>query len=276
MFGKHEGFHGRSFGPAHIGLLLVTLGLTGLAVYLTRKCKQKTFRRMYIGACCFLVVSEIIKWTWDGMVLKRIDFASTLPMYICSITMFVIPLALLCKGSVRQAALGHIATLNIIGAVAGVVFSTVILKFPFFHLNVINSFLYHAVLLFVGITAWTSKLYRPTVKDLGLFFLPCLVMAIPVIACDMRFGWDYMFLNKGFDTPFSILSRVLPQPVYIMVMLLGYYAVTVALFYIPTIVRAVRHRARPIATPESLWVEEANAATEEIVAEKANADCRQE
>lgn len=259
MFGKHEGFHGKPFGLAHILLLVAIFALTLLAVYATRKCKEKTFRRFYLAAFCFLVASEVIKWAWDGTVLKRFDFAASFPMYLCSITMFVIPIALFAKGNFRRAAFGHIATLNIIGAVAGVVFSTIIRKFPFFHLNVINSFLYHGVLLFVGLTAWTSKMYRPQIKDLGLFFLPCLVMAIPVIACDIRFGWDYMFLNKGFDTPFEILSRAVPQPIYILLMLLGYYCITVALFYIPTIVRTARPCARPVATPESLWSEEETA-----------------
>lgn len=257
MFGKHEGFHGKPFGLAHIVLLALTLFGTCLAVFLLRKSKHETIRKLYNGCLVFLVISHLAKWTWDYVMYRHFDLIGSLPMFICSITMFVIPLAVYGKGLWKRAALGHIATLNVIGAVGGVVFSTVIMRFPFYHFNVLNSFIYHGVLLFVGLIAWVTRYYRPKAGDLGLFFVPCVVMAVPVVVCNELFGWDYMFLHNGKDTPFAILSRAVPKPIYILIMMAGYYAVTLLSFYIPTVVRAARpYPSRPIQTPESLWVDE--------------------
>lgn len=242
MFDKCNGFHGRLFGPSHIIMTLVTLSAAVLLVFFLRKMKHKNVRRLMQIFCFFMLVSDMIKWIWELVEFGRIDPAESLPLYTCSIIIFALPFAAFGKGNVQRSALSFICTLNVMGAFLGVILSKLFVRYPFYHLNVLNSFLYHGVLIFLGLLPWATRYYVPEKRDLGLFFIPFLAMAVPVIILNGIFHWDYMFLHDGAGTPFNILSRMVPPPVYIFLVILGYYAAPVVLFYVPTIVRAVKAR----------------------------------
>lgn len=240
--GRWEGFHSKSFSLAHVLLLIVTVTISIGLAFLLRKVEHKKIHKTIKVFACIMLFSDIIKWIWDFSVLGKFSFEKSFPFYICSLIIYVLPFVAFGKGKVQRACLACLSTICIVGGFFGILFNVTVTQFPFFHLNVLNSFLYHGIMLFISFWMWFSKVYVPNIKDTYMFYIPFLVFSIPVLILDLCFGWDYMFFNGGIDTPFNIVFRAVPHPVYIILLYLGLYIINILIFYIPTITRYFKNK----------------------------------
>lgn len=247
--GKWEGYQSKTFSLEHILLLLVTVTISIGLAFLLRKVEHKKIHKTLKVFACIMLFSDIIKWIWDFSVLGKFEMSKSFPFYICSLIIYVLPFVAFSKGKVQQSCMACLSTICIVGGFFGILFNVTVTQFPFYHLNVLNSFLYHGIMLFISFWMWFSKFYVPKIQDTYLFYIPFVIFSIPVLILDLVFGWDYMFFNGGIDTPFNILFKLVPHPIYIILIYVGFYIINLLIFYIPTIVRHFKNKT-PMKTKE--------------------------
>lgn len=238
------------FGTGHIIFIVFAVLTLPLLAWLSRKLGEKKYRIILTVLFVAATVLEVIKIALEGYQdIKygggKFNYGGLLPLYLCSMFMYVMPFAIWGKGRVKQCACSFLATFGIIGALANLVYPQILNGYPVWSFAGLHSMLYHYTMMYVGISFWVTGYYKPQIKDIFHSYIPLAIFSVPVIIIDYVFKFDYMFYRGDFF-PFSILAQHMPDPVWTAVLLVGYLAVNALLFYLPYyIVTRVRAKKSP-------------------------------
>lgn len=221
------------FNTAHIIFIVFTIISIPLLAYFLRKTDHKKIKKYLIIYWITATVLEVFKIAWETVQIGRMNWGGLLPLYLCSIPLYIMPLAIWGKGKVKHSVLAFISTFAIIGGIANTVMPTILNDYPLFtSFAGTHSMVFHYFMIFTGVFLWTSGYYKPKVSDIFWAWLPLAIFSVPVIILNYTFGWDYMFYSGGFF-PFSVLSNLMPKPVWTIFLFFGYMAVGGLLFYGP-------------------------------------------
>lgn len=173
-----------------------------------------------------------IYWVWEYHTYGRFDFASTLPLFLCSLFWMMLPIGMFLRpGFLKQMALANVATIGLVTGILGFVFNTHLNHFGFFTFIPMRSLFYHFLMMFGAVLLWTSGYYKPRAGDQWRGFLPVLGLLIPGYILNRLYGYDYGYMNGGLGTPIEILSRVMPKALFLLVLYGGLFLVLWGMFY---------------------------------------------
>ena len=135
--------------------------------------------------------------------------SSNLPLFLCSIQLFTIPLAAFSKGRVQEAALDFVFIFGSIGALGGTYLAGNIFGgSPVLSADVFFSVATHSVSGFAALYIGFSGL--ASMRKENIFITACIMVCFEIIAyvCNMLFDCNYMFLDNSAGTPFSIVETI--------------------------------------------------------------------
>ncbi len=142
-----------------------------------------------------------ILWRFVFFFVKKSNLTELWPMYPCNFGGIVIPIIALCNNQLgkRMFYLFGFIGACLTFAVPEGIFCSDIMVFP-----ILKSVLQHTGLLLIPAFEYTSKSFRPSVKDYPLIIIGCLIHVFNCEVIDRLLGLngDYMFFRSGL--PFVI------------------------------------------------------------------------
>lgn len=193
--------------------------------------KRKKYIRPVFKTIFFtLIIFEVLIDIWDSMagLHRGFDFSISLPLYPCSIFMFVLPFIIWGKELEKKMACGYVCTLGLIGAGINFLYPATRLadysciSFPSFH-----TFFYHGSMLFVALVVLASGMYSlcdfKSWKEPFLASVPGLIFSIPANLMNFSaIGSDYMYFTGQHELAGKILQGNINLYLVMSVMYLFY------------------------------------------------------
>lgn len=226
---------GKLFSPLHIVIMVILTIAVPLAAFLLRKIGEKKIRIIFTVLWAVVSSLEVVKIVWESATNPNgFEATGILPLYLCSLFMYVMPFALWIKPTswLRRSACGFLCTLNLIGGLVNFVYPVNVLSnYSAISFAGLHTLFYHAAMVFVALLMLFSGYYRFELKDAYLAFIPVAVFSIPANIVNFTINADYMFFHGNFF-PFSIIASHMPVWLWVIVLYIGYFAVPY-LFYVP-------------------------------------------
>lgn len=228
---------GRLFSPLHIVFMVILIISVPLLAWLLRKMDKKKMKILFIVLWATISVLEVVKIVWESCTNPNgFEVTGILPLYICSIFMYVMPFAVGGEASVaRRSACAFVCTLNLIGGLVNFIYpSNVLTSYSCISFAGLHTLFYHGTMVFVALLMLFSGYYSfKNIKDAILAFIPLVIVSIPANIINFVYGCSYMFFRGGF--PFSIISDHLPEWLWIIILYVA-YALIPFLFYLPSFI----------------------------------------
>ena len=156
-----------------------------------------------------------------------------LPLFLCSMQMFFIPMAAYCKGKLRDAALDFVFIFGILGAVLGTYGAAQNYGcYPVISFNNVVSGITHTIAgfasLYIVISGMASMKRSNIAWTYGILVALCIVAYVANVLVD----YNYMFLMRGDGTPYDILYNLVGgSPVWYPVGVAGLFLIYITIFY---------------------------------------------
>ncbi len=233
-----EQLPGTMFSTLHFVVAGILLAIVIIFAILICK-KEKLIKPVFSVLWVTVTVLEVVKIVWESTTGNevRLEVTGILPLYPCSIFMYVMPFAVWGKGKVKHVACSYVCTLGLLGALVNFFYPmTVLFRYSIISFSAMHSMIYHAIMLFTCLTMIISKYHKYTnvtsFVDLLLPCIPSLIVSIPANIVNYTFGADYMFFRGTSAFLPAIFGGVETVVVTIIIYLL--YVIVPALFYLPS------------------------------------------
>lgn len=198
------------FGIGHIIFMVLALISVIVLTYVFRKTSKDTMTRFLKVLSVVIIILEIIKivWEsyWDLHQGKNFNWDGLLPLYTCSLFMFVLPFAAWGKGKVRRCSLAFLTTIGILGGLVNFFLPPILNYYPFFAYATFVSLNYHYLMVLTGLLILSTGYYIPKWKDALYGFIIIVIFSIIVIPVNFilkHLGYypDYMLYMYGNGAP---------------------------------------------------------------------------
>ena len=156
-----------------------------------------------------------------------------LPLFLCSVQLFTIPLAAFSKGRVKEAALDFVFIFGLLGALlgtygAGQNYSC----YPVISIDNVSSGITHCISGFASLYIVISGLASMKRKNIHITFGIIGVTCTLAYVVGALLDYNYMFLFAGDGTPYDIVYKFVGgSPVLYPIAVIFLFLVYIALFY---------------------------------------------
>ncbi len=185
----------------------------------------------------FVCIRDRDPWGWTHL----------LPLFLCSMQAVAIPMAALCKGRIREAALDFVFLFGILGAVLGTYGAGQnYAAYPVLSFNNVLSGITHTTAGFASLYIAFSGMASMKRKNIGLCFVVLLTFCVVAYGVNHLVDYNYMFLMRGDGTPYDILynlvggNKVL-YPLGVVVLFLIYIVVFYHVYFAVTRKKVKEH-----------------------------------
>lgn len=238
---------GTLFTPLHIVFAVLLLAVIIVLAIVVSKRSEKTIKTIFIVLWALCTGLEIFKIIWESVSgrVVALSVGGILPLYICSVYMYAMPLAIWGKGVVKKIGCGYVCTLGFIGALANFIYPVnVVSRYSVISFAGMHTMFFHGIMLFTFLVMLISGYHRYTKVtkwyELLLPSVAVLVVSIPANLVNYLYGADYMFF-KGNFFPISIALGSLPDWAATIIMYIAYIVIC-ALFYLPSFIKNKRKK----------------------------------
>lgn len=220
-------------------ILFVSLLLTSmvaLAIYFGRKNRDKdmaTKNKVLLWAGILINAVELLQ---IFVVCFRDGWESItrlLPLFLCSIQMFAIPLAALAKGKLKESALDFVFTFGILGAVLGTIGATQNYNaYPVLSMPNVVSGVSHCISGFASLYIVISGMESMKKENLLITFAILGGFILLASLANWAFDYNYMFLNYHDETPYVIFWNLVGgnQTLYAIIVI-ALFVLYITVFY---------------------------------------------
>ncbi len=252
-------YHGQDmFGTFHIIYLFLAILSIILLVYFLRKVSHDKITKYLKILAIIMPFWELIKIIWETSYYYPIhhdfEWSGLLPLYLCSMFIYVLPFAGYGRGKIKQASLGFLCTLGILGGLVNFVMPPILNSYPFFSYASFVSLIYHYLMVFTGIWLWVSGYYQVKKGDELLSFVPVLLFSLIVIPVNyilksLGYYPDYMLYMSGNGAPLlpkisSFLSERGLRFIYTLMVMLFYLLFDVIFIYLARLIKKVKIKTK--------------------------------
>lgn len=198
------------FGIEHLILFCITILGIYIAVKYIKIQNEKDIRKIIGKATIFIWILEIIKIIFNLLIGNKNNVNTYIPLYYCSILLYAGIFSSVCKGKLKRVGDVFIATGGIIGGLTFLILPTTsITTYPIFHFISLQSFIFHGIMIYLGIIVHKLNYIEIKNKDIkyyaGLILIICIISYIVNIICDS----NLMFISKDFpDNPITIIYKL--------------------------------------------------------------------
>lgn len=163
--------------------------------FLCKRKNEKTTKIVLIALWAVTVALDVTKLIVN--ICSGFNIRSGLPLYICSLFMYVMPFAIWGKGVFKNIGCAIVCSIGLFGAIGNYVVPSVIVSYSLFSFFGFHTTLYHTVLVVAPVIMLTTGYYRFKFKDYGWAYLGFFVLTIPALIFNFIAKTDYMYLFEG-------------------------------------------------------------------------------
>ncbi len=193
----------------HFKLIVVTLFGIIIALKKTIHSTKEEVKKI-IKKCTILVwIFEIIIISFKLCTGDIKNVGNYVPLYYCSLLLYAGALASFAKGKLQRIGEVFLATGGIIGGFTFIIFPTTSLPtYPMWHIVSLHSFLYHGIMVYLGILINITNYITLQLNDIKYYAFLVFIVCILAYTINNIFDSNLMFISKDFPgTPIEILYR---------------------------------------------------------------------
>lgn len=198
------------FSLTHIiFMVLATLAIIFLCIFF-RKVSHKKIDIYLKVLAIFIPLLEIIKITWESYyditLGKGFNFAGIVPLYTCSMFIYILPLVAFGKGKIKEYATAWLGSICIFAGFTNFYLTQILHTYPFWTFAGFQSMLYHFLMSFTGIFLVVTGYFKPKWIDIIKGYVPLLIFSVIVIPVNyylnsIGYSADYMLYMWGNGAP---------------------------------------------------------------------------
>lgn len=210
------------FTKAHITLIIITI--IGIAISLKKTIhKSKKEVKKIIKNC------TITMWIFEFIIIafklstgdiKNVN--NYVPLYYCSLLLYAGLLSSFTKGKLQRTGDVFLATGGIVGGIVFIILPTTSLpSYPTWHIVSLHSFLFHGIMVYLGLLINATHYIEIEKKDIKYFAGLVGIICILAYIINQIFDSNLMFISKDFPgTPLHIIYQI-TGPFYTIIMSLA-------------------------------------------------------
>lgn len=205
--GRYEPCQMYSLG--HLILFSITVIGIILGLHYTKKSNKEKVKIIIRKTVIILWVLEIIKIIFNILVGNISNPNHYIPLYYCSIILYAGILSGFSKGTFKKVGDVFIA----VGAIVGGVFflscpNTSITIYPAFHYLSVQSFVFHGMMIYLGILINITNYINLKLSDLKYYAVIVVVMLFISYFVNKLLGTNFMFITNNFpNTPVDVIYK---------------------------------------------------------------------
>lgn len=198
------------FTRGHFILIGITIICIAIALKFTwNKSKEEVYK--------IIKCTTIIMCTFEVMriiycIIQNSIYAvnTYMPLYYCSILLYAGLLSSFCRGVFKRVGDVSLATGAIIGGIVFIIYpSTSLPAYPAFHILSIHSFVFHGLMIYLGILINKTRYVELKIEDAKYFASLIGIMSIVALLINNLFGGNLMFISENFPgTPLEIIYKI--------------------------------------------------------------------
>lgn len=193
-------------------LILSTITIVGILIalkYTIKKNKEEIYR-IVKWITIIICVMEILKIIYNIKQNSIYAVNTYIPLYYCSILIYAGLLSTFGKGTLKRIGDVTLATGTVIGGIVFLIYpSTSLPMYPAFHILSIHSFVFHGVMIYLGILVNTTEYIKVKKEDIRYFASLIGIMCVIAVIINNIFNGNLMFISNNFpNTPIEILYKI--------------------------------------------------------------------
>ena len=199
-----------TFSTGHLLLLVATCLAIFIAVKNT-KITEKADIKKIIKKCTIVIwVLEILKIIYNISIGKGGEFNKIMPLYYCSLLLYAGLLSSFAKGKLQRMGDVFLATGAIVGGVVFLIMPTTSLpEYPVFHFISVHSFLFHGIMIYLGIIVNKFNYIELNLIDIKYYSLLIGIICVCAYIVNEKYGSNLMFISRDFPgTPISKVYHI--------------------------------------------------------------------
>ena len=195
------------FTKGHLTLFFATI--LGIKIALkntvnkTHKEVKDIIKKCTIAMWIFEIIIIAFKLcTWDPK-----DLNNYVPLYYCSLLLYAGLISSYAKNSLKRVGDVFLATGGIVGGLVFIIYpSTSLPSYPAFHIVSIHSFLFHGIMIYLGLLINKTKYIELQMSDIKYYSVLVGWICVLAYIVNSIFGSNLMFISKNFpNTPIEFI-----------------------------------------------------------------------
>lgn len=207
------------FTPDHFKLMIVTI--IGIIIALKKTInKSKEEIKNVIKRCTIIIwIFEVIIISFKLITGGIRNVNNYVPLYYCSLLLYAGGLASFAKGKLQRVGEVFLATGGIAGGLIFIIFPTTsLLTYPMMHIVSLHSFLFHGIMLYLGILLNVTNYITLELNDIKYYASLVGIVCVLAFILNNIFDSNLMFISKNFqEIPIIDFLYKLTGPLYTLV-----------------------------------------------------------
>ncbi len=231
--------------------------MTILAVLLGRAFKGKTEKeknKVLIWSAILIDAFEIFKII--VLCAKSPDnpdrWQTLLPLFLCSIQLFALPLAAFTRNRLKEASLDFVMIFGILGAIVGTYGAAQnYAVYPVFSLENVSSGITHSISGFASLYIMISGMHSMKKKNISVTCLILAFFCVLAYIVNILVDYNYMFLMNHDGTPYQIFYNLVDgHKVLYPLIVVGLFVIYIVAFYGVYYAVCRKHKKPTVETEE--------------------------
>lgn len=216
----------KMFSIGHLILFIITITIIIIALHFTRAFNKEKIKIIIQKSTILLWILEIIKIIFNFAVGNGSNPNNYIPLYYCSLILYAGLLSGFAKGNLKKVGDVFISTGAIIGGLFFLVCPTTSLPaYPMFHYISIQSFVFHGVMLYLGLLVNITNYVSLELKDVKYYAILVTIISVISYVVNKILKTNFMFISNNFpNTPVEIVYKLMGRfftPFMILIQVFG-------------------------------------------------------
>ena len=198
------------FSWGHLALIVVTIIGIKIALKKTVHKTKKEVKKIIKNCTIIMWIFEVVMIAFKLSTGDPKNLNNYVPLYYCSLLLYAGLMSSFGKGKIKRIGDVFLSTGGIIGGIVFIIMPTTSLPtYPMLHFLSLHSFLYHGIMVYIGLLMNATHYINLEFKD--IIYFAELVGGICVISLVINhiFDSNLMFISKDFPgTPLTILYHL--------------------------------------------------------------------
>ena len=198
------------FTTKHFILIIVTIIAISVSLKKTINKNKEEIRKIIKNLTIFIWILEFVRIGFNLYIGNANNVNEYLPLYYCSLLLYAGLMSSFGKGKIKRMGDVFLATGGIIGGIVFIIMPTTSLPtYPMLHFLSLHSFLYHGIMVYIGLLINTTHYINLELKDI-IYFAELVggICALSLLVNNI-FDSNLMFISKDFPgTPITILYHI--------------------------------------------------------------------
>ena len=220
----------RMYTKGHFALLLITI--LCIIVALEYAIRRKRDVRKIVRECTIIVwILEVLIITFKIRNNGTENVNDYLPLYYCSLLLYAGFFSSFTKGALQRTGDIFLATGAIVGGATYLIYpSTSLPSYPMFHFVSVHSFLFHGIMIYLGLLLNITAFVKVKNKDIINYASMVGVACVAALIVNIIFDSNLMFISKNFpgtvlEVIYNATGKCFPLVTILAQMFLPFYAV---------------------------------------------------